>query len=304
MKRNIPVYLFLLLSVVYVLLVMLLPSDPETLSRYDMSQTQARLLNLTIVVPLLGIWYLALKGFIRLREYSKLIRGTNEGWAFTLLANGLMVLAFGLPINSIISAIFNYVSVNNQNFIPTATILKNYFALGIALLAFGLLARGATMLVISHKSNNRYKPVLPLFMAPFMVILTSIFTWLVLAMPINGSSNYEVYHLPNWLIVFTLVIPYIAAWVSGLIALYFLYIYRSKVKGALYRQAFGQLANGIGLVTLVSVLIQFLTTLSGQLNRLNLTPILFILYILVILYAVGFWYIAHGSKKLQKFEEV
>jgi hypothetical protein len=283
---------------------MLLPSDPDTLARYEITQNQARLLNLTVVVPLIGIWYLALNGFVRLREYSKLIRDTNEGWAFTLLANGLMVLAFGLPINSIVSSIFNYVAVHNTNFVPTATILKNYLALIIALVAFGLLARGATLLVVSNKRTNKYKPVLPLFMAPIMILLTCIFTWLVLAMPAEGVSDAEAYYLPNWLIIFTVVIPYLAAWVSGLMALYFLHVHRNKVKGTIYKQAFNQLANGIGLVTLVSVLVQLLTTLSGQLNRLNLTPILFILYILVILYAVGFWYIAHGSKKLQKFEEV
>lgn len=303
MKKSVPVYLFLLLSVIYILLVMLLPTDPETLKRYAISQSEARLLNLSVIVPLVGIWYLALNGFRHLLEYAHVIRKSNEGWAFTLLSTGLMVLAFGLPINSILSTLFNYISTHNPDFTPSATILKNYIALGISLTAFLLLARGATQLVVSYKRADAFKPVLPLFMAPVMVVLTSLYTWLVVAGPERNVNN-SGYYLPNWLIIFTLVIPYVAAWVGGILTLYFINIYKNGVQGAIYKQAFSELANGIGIVTLISVLIQFLTSISGQINRLRLTPILFIIYLLLILYAVGFWYIARGSKKLQKIEEV
>lgn len=304
MKRSAPFYLFILLSAIYVALVMLLPSDPATLARYHISQGQARLLNLTIVIPLIGIWYLALNGFLRFKQYSELIRSTNEGWAFTLLSNGLMVLAFGLPINSIISAVTTYISNHNANLMPLVVITKNYVILLIALIAFGLLARGAILLFMSRKQSIGTKPVMPLFMAPLTIVLTSIFTWLVVSRPVENQADISAYHLPNWLIIFTIVIPYVTAWGSGLLALYYLNRYRSKVSGTMYKQAFGELAIGIGVVTLVSVLLQLLAAISGQINRLRLTPILTLIYFLVVLYAVGFWYIAHGSKKLQTFEEV
>jgi hypothetical protein len=304
MKRSLPVYLFLLLTAVYVLLVILLPTDPATLAKYHISQGQARLLNLTVVLPLAVIWYLALNGFMRFWQYSKVIRNTNEGWSFTMLAYGLMILAFSLPINSIVSAIFNYISIHNPNFLPTATVLRNYTTLLLALVSFGLLARGAVLLVISHKEKIRYKPVMPLFMAPLMIILTSVFTWLVVANQHQLSDGRNSYYLPSWLVVTTIVIPYLVAWVAGILSIYYIYIYHQKVKGAVYKQAFSELAKGLALVTFISVFVQLLVTITEQINRLKLTPILLLIYLLVILYAIGFWYIAHGSKKLQTFEEV
>lgn len=302
MKRNVAVYLFLFLSAIYVLLVMLLPTDPATLARYDITESQARVLNLTVVVPLMGIWYMALQGFIRFRGYAKTIRTTKEGWAFTLLSCGLMFLAFGLPLNSIFSALLTYVSAQDKSFLPTATILRNYFGLMIALLSFLLLARGAILLVISHKDKTAYRPVLPLFIVPAIILISSLFTWLVVTSP-TGPESETGYYLPNWLIIFTIVVPYLIAWLGGFLALFFLNIYRTKVRGTIYKGAFGELAIGIGVVTLISVVLQLLTTISSQINRLRLTPILLIVYVLVILYAVGFWYIARGSKKLQTFEE-
>jgi hypothetical protein len=304
MKRSLPVYLFLLLTAVYVLLVMLLPTDPATLARYHITQGQARLLNLTVVLPLAAIWYLALNGFVRFWQYSKIIRNTNEGWSFTMLAYGLMILAFSLPLNAIVSAIFNYVSIHNTNFLPTATILRNYITLVLAIISFGLLARGAVLLVISHKEKIRYKPVMPLFMAPVMIILTSVFTWLVVANQHELSNGQNSYYLPNWLVILTIVIPYLAAWVAGILSIYYIYIYHQKVKGAVYKQAFSELAKGLAMVTFISVFVQLLVTITEQINRLKLTPILLLIYLLVILYAVGFWFIAHGAKKLQTFEEV
>jgi hypothetical protein len=304
MKKGLPVYLFLLLTAIYILIVMIIPTDPATLARYHITQGQARLLNITVVAPLVVIWYLAMNGFVRFWQYSKVIRTSKEGWAFTLLAYGLLFLAFSLPINAILSALFNYIRVHNLGLTPTATILKNYISLGFALLSFGLLARGAVLLIISHKEKIRYKPVIPLFMAPLMVIITSVFTWLVIGAQQSSNGNQNVYYLPNWLVIFTIVIPYMAAWLAGVLSIYYIYVYHQKVNGAVYKQAFSELAIGLGVVTFISVTLQLLTTVTEQINRLRLTPILFIIYLLVILYAVGFWYIADGSKKLQKFEEV
>lgn len=304
MKRSTPLYFFLVLSIIYVALVMFLPTDPTTLQRYNINAGQARLLSLTVAIPLLGIWYMAVNGFNNFRSYAKVIRTTNEGWAFTLLSFGLMVLAFNLPVSSIVSALFNYFSAQDSHFLPTATILKNYLGLVFALISFGLLALGSIQLIISRKNALKYQPVLPLFVAPLMITLSSIFTWLVVVRPADDPNISSGYYLPNWLVIFTIVIPYLAAWLGGILALYYLNVYRNKIHGTLYKQAFGQLAFGIGVVTTISVLLQLLTTLSNHINKLHLTPILLIIYLLLLLYIVGFWYIARGSKKLRSIEEV
>jgi hypothetical protein len=64
------------------------------------------------------------------------------------------------------------------------------------------------------------------------------------------------------------------------------------------------LAKGIGGVILISILIQFLTTASARLNRLNLTPLLIIVYCLLLLYGIAYGFIAVGAKRLKRIEEV
>jgi hypothetical protein len=50
--------------------------------------------------------------------------------------------------------------------------------------------------------------------------------------------------------------------------------------------------------------LQFLTTITEQLNRLNLAPLLIVLYLLIAFYAVGYALVARGAKKLKKIEDV
>jgi hypothetical protein len=47
-----------------------------------------------------------------------------------------------------------------------------------------------------------------------------------------------------------------------------------------------------------------LTTVSTRLTQLSLTPILFILYALIVIDAAGFVLIAIGANKLKQIEEV
>jgi hypothetical protein len=304
MKQKLPIYLFVALVVVYIALAFTIPTDPSVLERYSISQVQARFLNLTVVIPLVIIWCIAFLGFIRFKQYAELIRDSNEGRSFMIISVGLMVMAFGLPVNSILSSLLTHLTNNNQDMLPTATIIKNYVGLLFAFASFGLVALGSVGLVLSDTLRMKYRPVLPTFVAPVLIVLSSVFTWLVVAQPLDSAGSPDSYYLPNWLVIFTLVIPYLAAWLCAMMAVYFLNQYRTKVKGTVYKIAFGDLAAGIGAVTLVSVLLQLLTTISGQLNRLKLTPILLIIYLLVILYAVGFWYIARGANKLKRIEEV
>lgn len=301
MKHNKLVYLFITISLLYALLVMSVPTDPTVLEKYQINTVQARLLNLTVVLPLLAIWYSALYGFVHLRDYAKLILKTKEGKAFSLLSSGLAVVAFAQPVSAIISVWFKQITLSNPDLIPATMITKNYVSLAFAISGFFLLAWGSRMLVISNKPTEKHRPSLPSFIAPVMIVLSSTFTWLVTVRRVSPDDGYQ---LPNWLIVFTIIVPYLFAWMSGILAAYFLYIYKIKVKGAFYKHAFADIAKGISTVTFVSVLIQLLTIISSQINRLKLTPILAIIYLLIILYAIGFLHIARGAKRLTRLEEV
>jgi hypothetical protein len=90
----------------------------------------------------------------------------------------------------------------------------------------------------------------------------------------------------------------------GFLAAYRLYTYQRRVKGAIYRSSLIYVAVGIAAVVMSSIAVRFLATISNQLNRLKLTPVLFIIYGLLVLIAIGFLSIAWGAKKLRRIEEV
>lgn len=296
------VWSFIALVALYALLALSLPPDPETLVKYNITAAQARLLSLTIVVPVVAIYFAAFYGAFRFKQYSEIIKGTTEGRPYSQLSNGLLVLAFSLPIISIFASTLAYVEVRNPSSVPAATIFMNYLRLAFPLVAFTLIARGAEGLIATIKTKKSSDH--PQLSILGTVALSSVFTWLVINRPITENAREMPYHLSNWLIITTLVIPYLFIWCRGLRAMYHLNKYREKVKGKVYRQALGSLAKGIGAVIVIGILMQMLTTISVRLSRLNLTPLLLMLYVLIMLYAVGYIWVARGANKLKRFEEV
>lgn len=295
------IYLYVVLVAAYVVLTLVLPPNEVTLKKYDITESQSRLLSLTVVVPVVAIWFAALYGFIRIKNYAQIIKNSNEGEAFNRLADGLMILAFSLPIGGTISAALGYISRENSDLAPTATIWRNYVSLVLFIAAFMLISKGAASLVrtLRTKDIRHY----PKYWAPALIVLSSIFTALIVARPAGDASG-TIYYLPNWLIVTTLAIPYLLVWHMGMVAAYHLYVYKNKLRGDIYKRAFANLAMGIAGIVGVSIVLQFVTTITEQLNRLNLAPLLIVLYLLIALYAVGYSLVARGAQRLKKIEEV
>ncbi len=292
---------FILLVVVYIVLTFALPADPQVLSKYGISSVQAKLLNLTIVGPLTLIYLVALKGFLRIHSYSRRIRETKEGIHFNNLSGGLMVLAFSLPINSIISAVASYMKYEHVNFYPVMNILRIYMTLIFAAVSIYFIAKGAEGLA-ANTTRRRLK-ISASYALAGPIILASVYTWLI-TLPENSALDNPYQNLPDWLLILTLAIPYTLVWSIGVRAASQLFLYQKSIKGVIYKQAFDNLSKGLGVLIATSIFIQLITTLSEQLNRLNLTPLLLIVYLLVMLYAVGYGLVASGAKKLKKIEEV
>lgn len=301
MKNKDLFYLFMFLALVYLGLVLILPTADSVLERYNMTQNQARLLNLTVVLPAVGIWLSALYGYLRFRSYAQLVKESPEGEPFNKLADGLGVLAFSLPAVAILSSAFNYMAAQDADLQAIANIVRNYARLGFSLAAFLMLAAGAKDLLSTIRTREHIPVSNYLVLA--LILLSSVFTWLIISRPIGVEPGQNAYSAPNWVIILTLAVPYLFAWYQGGLAFYRLYAYKVAVKGQVYKEAFASVAAGIGVVVLLSIAIQFVTTLSAQLTRLNFTPILIIVYLLVLLYAIGFGLIARGAKKFKKIEE-
>lgn len=296
-------WIFLLLTAVYICLAFGLPIDPETIKRYQVSETELRLLNLTIIAPLIIIYFSALYGFHAFRSYAEQIEGSRENKPFMQLATGLGVLAFGLPISGIVGSLNNFVALEHTQFTEEAMIVKNYTSLAIAFVALILLARGAESLLTTLKTRPKPNKLFKRTALHGLIVLSCVFTWLITTHP-AGASGEDTYYLPNWLIILTLAVPYLYAWCRGVQAAHNLALYRGKVKGNIYRNAINSLSRGIGTIIILSVFLQLLITTSARLVRLNLTPVLLLVYLLIAMYAIGYGLVARGAKKLTQIEKV
>lgn len=301
---------FLVLAVlvtIYLAITFGLPPETATLERYQISELRLRFLQLTIAFPLVAIWYAAFYGFARFKHYAELIKKSPDGQAFTRLANGLMVLAIGLPVGSIVSASLRYAARVNPELAPAAAITDHYVALGIALIGFGLIGSGAERLLgLGHR-----RPAWPGKFTSSLgfLVFGALYAYLILTHPPTtaaaaGSAQTAIYHLPNWLIMTTVIMPYLYIWHTGLMAALNIDSYKRAVAGVLYKKSLRFLAWGIGSVIISSMVLQFLTTATQTLSKLRLAPLLAVVYVLLVIVSVGYIFIAMGAKRLQKLEEV
>ncbi len=301
MKNRYYIYWFMFLTAVYVGFAVFAPIDPTILQKYHISEARALMLTLTVVVPIVMIWLVALYGLVRFKEYTEVIQEGKEGLAFRDISNGLLYLAFSLPIGGVIGSFVSYLALRHPHLIEEVTIVRNYARMIVPGIGLILLARGASGLTRLLKKSKQNE--LPHYSLLWAIILTSFFSWLITAKAGSTGGNI-IYFLPNWLILLTLVVPYTYTWCRGLFGVFHLLQYRKNVKGVVYKKSLNLLAMGVSMIIILSVLTQLITTLSARLNRLNLTPLLLIVYVLVALNALGYGWVARGARKLKQIEEV
>lgn len=300
-------YAYIAAVAVYMLLTFLTPTDPDTLARYEITANQARLLGLTVSIPLIIIWFAAAYGFDKFKRYSQAIQSEPDGQALGHIANGLGILALSMPVTSIVSNIFKYVTHNSDSAQSATTIVSNYLDILFALSAFWLIYKGSRELinlVRRKKDQIRHNN----FVFIVIGLLAFAYTYFTFQNPNrrvpSGSIEGAAYYLPDWLILFTIILPYLFVWFIGMQAAANISKYNSSVKGVLYKQVLGFLTKGVIGIIAVSILLQFLTNSASFFRTVSLTPLLGIIYLLIIAMATGYIFVAIGAKKLQKIEEV
>ncbi|HXR50316.1 MAG TPA: hypothetical protein VN778_04800 [Verrucomicrobiae bacterium] len=277
----------------------LLPApSPATLLLYHVSSTELRFIELTIILLSAGIWYAGFYGYDRLDTYTKYIKNDKDGQQVAWLTKGIFVLVMWLPVSSVISSVLQYIAMRHLGLLTAVTIIDNYISLLFPLVGFALIGVGARGLSTLVKRRFTY---------PAANILVIILIYIGLIYYHLVASTYHrssIYHMSVWLILVTLVAPYMYMWYIGLTAAYEIYHYQKKVAGIVYRSSWNLLALGLGWLIVTSIGLQYLTTLSARLTKLSIYWILAIVYTLLIVLSIGFVLIALGAKKLQKIEEV
>lgn len=305
-KPNRAYLLFVFLAIVYLTLVFVLPPNANAIERYNISESQIRIIGLALAAPYSLIWFIAFFGSARLRSYAELIKHSQDGKSILHISDGLLVLAIGLPIAAITGNLLSYVGRTSTDLLPLTVIVGNYIEIMIGLLAMTLIYRGALGLA---KMVDPTAETSPSHIVTIGITLIGIsFAGFSLSNPARqfptGGAGTAAYYLPDILIAVTIIVPLLYTWYKGLQSAYYVEKFRRHVRGHIYRSALGYLASGIAFVVLARIALRYLASLNTIVNTWALHYLLIILYCLLILIAVGFGLVAKGSKKLKQLEEV
>jgi hypothetical protein len=301
--RN-PIKLFMALAALYLVLSFVMPPNHATQKLYDLNAIQYHILIFLVMVPVLGIWFLAFYGYAKLQEYSSMIAKSAEGPSYKKIADGIMWLAWGLVIPTFLSLLLTGITNDHEGFHKAQVIISNYASIIFPVIAFSVLSTGTRQLMERAKifiTSGRTKLLVISF-----VFLGGLYCYLIFRNldSLAARSNNNPYFLPGGLLLFTMVMPYLYAWFVGLLAAYELRLLSKSAPGILYQKAVDLLSRGLAVVVMSSIALQYLSTVLPATGKLSLGYILLLVYVLLAVIGIGYALTALGAKRLKKLEEV
>ena len=299
-----PMQYYAILTVVYLALILLLPANSQALQSYQLSAIEYKILHFAIAVPVILVWFAAFYGYAKLEEYARSLKGTEEADAFWRLAVGCRWLAWSLPLTSLIALTLNSVADTWGGLQAASTILINYTTLILSLIAFTAIGRASRALVTQARirfSAAAARSLMLIFVGGGVLYCYLTFHRLE---PGSLSAANNPYHLPVWLLLITIIIPYLYAWFVGLLAVYEITSYSKQVRGVLYKQSLHLLIAGLVTVIAGFIAMQYISSALPSPGYLALDYRLVLLTIFRVTSGVGFALIAIGALRLKKIEEV
>lgn len=303
-KPTNPLVYYLILTLTFFLLLAFLPANKTVMAMYDLTATEYRLLSFFVYLPLAAIWFAAFFGYKKLQAYARSVKGTPEGLGYEGLARGFMWLAWGLTVPTIIALVLNVIASHHPGFLPTAIISVNYLNVLFPLIAFSVLGN-ATHRLVSRRDDGASlvanKKILFVFVALSIIYCYLIFRHLEGA-ALNSNDN--PYHLPVWMILMTIVLPYLYAWFIGLLAAYDVSRLARRVNGVLYQQALRLVSGGVTLVIASLISVQYLRSVVPRSGHLSLNLMLVTICLIYVVMMLGFVLITLGANRLKKIEDI
>lgn len=291
-------------ALLYILLIFLLPANARVLHDHNLTAGEYHILQFMVTLPLVAVWGVGFYGYGKLKEYAHLIRKTPEAIGFEYLASGCMWLAWSLPVYSIVAIIGGSIADAHSGFQSASIVINNYAGLIFPLIAFTLISRASRSLFSQAKmtlSPSSMRSIMVLFIIAGVVYCYLIFNQFN---PGSLNSTNNPYHLPIWLMLVTVIIPYLCAWFMGILAVYEIVAYSRQVKGVLYRQALQLMVFGLAILIIGSIALQYSSSIHPPSGHIifNLRIVLNLLFRLIS--GAGFALLAAGAFRLKKIEEV
>jgi hypothetical protein len=288
-------------SFIYIVGTLIAPLAPN---RFNITPAKTHLIQVSFALPIILIWAAAVYGAERFKSYALSIKDDRDGRALNKVASGLVILIMAVMSGGL-SSIFRPWALRD-GWLEPFTIAFNYLQVVLPLIAFYIMYRGSEELkkVLPGRSRMaRWLPVL-LMMVPVAVLYIGIVFNYAHRNATPDPAKYSSFYLPDYLILFTLVIPYLAGWALGLKAAMNIAAYKRQVKGVIYKSALHRLVAGTVVIICFAVILQLLVSLSTYFSHAGLGAILLVVYLIVLAYSIGFLVLASGAKKLDAIERV
>jgi hypothetical protein len=203
---------------------------------------------------------------------------------YTILAIAYLGFALLLPANKV--AMHNYNLTSGQYHILMLVVLIPYIAIWFA--AFYGYAK-----LQEYASKISSTPEGPGFKS-----IANGFQWLAWGLPVPALISLF------WLLITTVIVPYLFAWFSGLLAAYEMLLYGRVVSGVFYRQAMRLLAVGMTSVIASLIFVQYIRSVTPRSGHLSLNSTLLLINIVYVCMAVGFLLMSIAAARLKRIEEV
>jgi hypothetical protein len=256
--------------------------------------------GLSVAIPEVIIWLLALRGAVRFKEYAMSIRNENDGRGLNDIANALLLLV--LYVVLLTSAESIKLLARNTQHLNETIVIANHLPIVVALLSVFFFFRGTRKLkvIVPLKLSTKTAIAIAITTITAGVLFLIDFHHFEPGLPTQGGIPRFV--APVNTLIFTYALPYVVVWVLGVYSCIGLYIYSRKVRGAIYRDLFKTLNRGVLIVFLCIFLAQILIATIPNADKLSFSTIL--VYSLLILGIYGFLLIYKGSENLHEIESI
>jgi hypothetical protein len=295
---------YLIFAVVFLLLIIFLPANKAFLDAYHLTSKQYHGLLFLAELPLLAVWFGAFLGYAKLEEYAFTLIGTKEGDAYARMSAGAKWLAFGIALPTIVFFVFSSFAGNHPAWQSAAIILSNYVGLALSLTAFLKMSEGTRKLRLTRKIHQPASAIR--WLQLLFAVLGALYCLLIfrqLDLSSLGSTN-NPYYLPVWLLVLTLIVPYLYAWFLGLLTAFDMWLVACRSAGYLYRGSIMTMAIGLVGVIAARIGIQYSVSIIPRDRHYTVDNALVFLYMMYVLTILGFVAFIYGINRLKRIEEV
>lgn len=281
--------------------VLTLTAPEEAGTRYHMSELNLGLLRLTVIVPIHLVWLIAVRGAAAFKGYAQAIKGSRESDGINQIANGLLWTLATLVAQSVVGSIEPFFV--HSTIAGSIIVLHDHLPAYMGLVGFMLLYIGSHQLrnVAQFTTWTRSTVWTLVGFIAFSVVFVLEFATSTASSATMASRNSTSF-IPLGILLFTLVLPYLAAWFMGILASVNIYKFSRSVKGILYRRALSNLVRGIVGIVAFAIAVQLITFSDQFLSNISIGFLLIVVYALIALYAVGFVFIWMGARQLERLE--